>query len=242
MNLDRTKGSGFSRVYGVSTKGDFLEHPDCVEIVVATLLLYLSYDPIWASELNATQLHSIGLLDPEGIKVKKEVHPVSKAHTGRWRLIFLGSTRLEILDRILHIPQNTLEVALFQSGLTHDPALPTFGSCVGMGHDDDRGELLISALKRIGMEKGGQCQDASGFDLLTSAATLYCDGYRRGYLAMEGGAPMSVSSALMLRAVTMGRHIFHIGTDLHAPGHLGVMGSGLFSTACSNSFNYYTYY
>ena len=102
---------------------------DKVEIPMATMLLYMTYDPEWVSTLNALQLYRIGLLDPEGLKVKKEVHPRSKSDKKRWRLIFLGSARLEILHRILHGPQNALEMAMYQSGYTHHPSCETFGSC-----------------------------------------------------------------------------------------------------------------
>ena len=105
-----------------------------------------------------------------------------------------------------------------------------------MGHDDESGKLLMNAMVRLGLRNGGQCQDASSFDMLLSASSLYCDGWRRAYLALEGGAPAAFAEAQLVISVVMSRHIFHIGQDLHATGQLGSLGSGLFSTASSNSW------
>ena len=104
-----------------------------------------------------------------------------------------------------------------------------------MGHDDESGALLLAAMKRLGLESGGQCQDASSFDMLLSAGSLYCDGWRRAYLATGGGALSPHADAQMVTAVVMSRHLFHIGKQVHASGQLGSHGSGLFSTASSNS-------
>ena len=234
--LDRSKGPGWSQIYGCSTKGEFLELPDKAEICVASLLLYLVYDPTWLSTLNSLQLYRLGLMDPEGLKVKKEVHLRSKADMKRWRLIFLGSARLEVIHRILHGPQNVLEMTLYQSGFTHHSSCSAFGSCVGMGHDDANTELLVAAMRRIGLQNGGQCQDASSFDMLLSASTLYCDGWRRALLALQGGALSPYADAQLVASIVMSRHIFHIGMDLYATGQLGTLGSGLFSTAATNSY------
>jgi len=234
--LDASKGPGWSQQYGCMTKGEFVELPNKAEICVATLLLYLVYDPTWLSTLNSVQLFRLGLLDPEGLKVKKEVHGRAKADKQRWRLIFLGSARLEVIHRLLHGPQNAIEKALYEEGHTHHPSTPTFGSCVGMGHDDDNIAKTIAAMKRLNLQEGGQCQDASSFDMLLAASTLYCDGWRRALLSLQGGALSPFADAQMVIAVVMSRHIFHIGMELYANAQLGTLGSGLFSTTASNSF------
>ena len=125
---------------------------------------------------------------------------------------------------------------MYQGGYTHHKDCPTFGSCVGMGHDDESGLLLMRSMVRLGLREGGQCQDASSFDMLLSASSLYRDGWRRAYLALEGGAPTVFAEGQLIISVVMSRHIFHIGNKVHATGQLGSLGSGLFSTASSNSW------
>ena len=134
--LDKTKGSAWSAAYGPQTKEEFVVMPGSVAIVMTTLCLHVLYDASWLVHFNAMTLHRLGLLDPEGVRIKSEVHDVKKADIARWRLLWLGSVRSELVDRVLHTAQNQLELALYQDGHTHSAEFPTFGSCVGMGHHD----------------------------------------------------------------------------------------------------------
>ena len=97
-----------SSVYGCQTKEEFMEMEESLAIVVTTLCLHVLYDPVWLGLLNAVELHQLGLLDPDGMRIKREIHAVKKADKGRWRLIWLGSVRSEIVDCVLHTAHNQL--------------------------------------------------------------------------------------------------------------------------------------
>ena len=187
------------------------------------------------SSLNAMDLHRAGVLDPEGLKIKSEIHSFKKADIGRWCLIWLGSVRLEVVDRLLHGLQNTVELSLYQANQTHTPDHPYFGSAVGMGHHDEGLDVTAQAMRRLGLSKG-TCMDCSQWDLNQSTATIYADGLRRAYLAHTSSAPDSFCRAQLVRSVAMSRHLVQIGEEVHLACPLGIVVSGLFFTAASNSW------
>ena len=205
--------------------------------LVTLTVLTLVYDPTWLSDLNAVQLHELGILDPEGMRIKKEIHLNKKVDNKRWRLIWLGPVRTEIVDRIRHGAQNELNVAMFQAGHTHTKDFPTFGACVGMGHHDEGLAHMIEAFRRSGItDEKGVCLDASSFDVTVSLAMMMADGWRRCYLAYEGGAPIPFCRAQLVRAVTMSRHLIQTGKLVYRVFYVGIEASGLYSTADTNSF------
>lgn len=234
--VDDGKSAAWSTCYGTQTKGDFCRSADCIPVTVVTLALKMVTDPATLLQWSPHQRFQAGLMDPEDTFVKKEIHPWKKAMNGRWRIIWNGSVRMELLDRILHSEQNSVELVMYQTGQTHTPDYPTFGSAAGMGHHDEGIQTLIDAFKRLGIYPEGTCLDASGWDITLSLAMILCDGWRRAYLALSGGAPMAFARALMNRAITMASHLVKIGVDVFEVCMLGIIGSGLFSTAASNSF------
>ena len=88
--------------------------------------------------------------------------------------------------RLLHDSQNKVEVAAFQSVLTHSPECPAFGSCPGMGHHDEGVVGLCQAMKhlerrsyRVGHVETCQA-DASGWDFTVPRRLWLSEG--SGYL------------------------------------------------------------
>ena len=67
-------------------------------------------------------------------------------------------------------------------------------------------------------------------------ARIYADGWRRSYLAHLGGAPDAFCRAQMVRSITMSRHLVQIAEEVLLIVALGIVGSGLFSTANTNSW------
>ena len=234
--LDGSKGASWSQVYGCQSKADFVAMPDAVGVVMTSLVMHYIYDPVWLSGLDAIHLNQLGLLDPEGVKIMSEIHPVKKSDIGRWRLIWLVSVRTEMIDRLLHSTQNNVELSMYQADYSHSPAFPTFGAAVGMGHHDDGLAQTARAMKRLGLDKGGTCLDCSQWDMNQTPATMYADGWRRASLAWEGGANEAFCRAQLVRAVVMSRHLIVIGQDVCLVTALGIVGSGLLSTAAINSF------
>lgn len=106
-------------------------------------------DHTWLDSLDPTQLLRCGVLEPEEVFVKPEMHGAKKVRTKRWRAIWHCSAQAELTVRLLHDSQNKVEIAAYQQAMTHSAEFPTFGSCAGMGHHDEGNQETIAALRRL---------------------------------------------------------------------------------------------
>jgi len=248
--MDPVKDSGWSALMDVKTKGAWTTSRRCLESGLYTICLLLKSDHDFVVSMSPKDLFLSGYILPEEDSVKPEIHKLSKlpvkvldeiVEEGRWRLIWRTSAKAEFVTRFFHDMQNKTEITLFQAGYTHSEKFPYFGSSPGMGHDDEGIARTVSSIKRlfegrIHTNNNGVGLDAKGWDFGVSRELWGCDGWRRGYLAAETGAPMCFVTGCLNLAMALSAHVVRIGTILYAIDIFGIMGSGSSSTSASNSF------
>lgn len=119
--LEAEKSTAASRVLGVDKKGMFsMSRENQVRSLAVVAFLSVA-DHTWLDSLSPKQLLVCGILEPEEIFVKPEMHPHNKVKTRRWRAIWHCSAQAELTVRLLHDAQNKVEIAAFQDGRTHTP-------------------------------------------------------------------------------------------------------------------------
>lgn len=148
-SLEAEKSIAASRILGVDKKGMFSMSKENQLRSLAVVAFLSVADHTWLDSMDPRQLLVCGVLEPEEVFIKPEMHPQKKVATSRWRAIWHCSAQAELTVRLLHDAQNKTEIAAFQCGKTHSPDFPTFGSCPGMGHHDEGLAEIIAALKRL---------------------------------------------------------------------------------------------
>lgn len=163
-DINASKGTAHSRLSGHMTKGDFMRDPETILACILTIFLTVALDHTIAAGASPLALFEYGILCPEEIFGKNEIHLNKKVDADRLRIIWNAAARFEIVMRFFHHLQNKIEIALFQEGCTHTPAYPTFGQCVGMGHDENGIQRTCEANQRM---TSFQAEEAEGFDILS---------------------------------------------------------------------------
>lgn len=234
--LDGSKGTGWSaRAFGCQTNGEWRADPSSIRAGLLTVILTLltNHDVIAASTPGS--LFKAGLVIPEELAVKDEVHLRKKAEAERWRLIFMTATRGTFRDRFFHDVQNKTEIQAYQANLGLTDMFPHFGACAGMGHDDDSIAQTCANIRRL--LAGGRkavALDAKGWDMSVTRTLWLVDGIRRATLAIAHGMPWVFAYGCLNAALCLSAHVVRCGVDVLEIMIFGIMGSGISSTTSSN--------
>lgn len=241
--MEASKSSGWSRLNGSRTNGEWVSNPHCVRGGLLTVALAMLTDHKTLSTWSAEQLYRAGLVVPEEASIKDETHMRKKIETKRWRLIWMTSARAQFVARFFHDCQNKTELDLYRGGFTHSAEFPYFGSCGGMGHDDDGIKGTCEAFTRLSeapnsgdTTNGLTSLDAKGWDFSVSRTLLMADAWRRAHLAEVSGAPAAFCLGVLNMGLTLSAHILRSGMAMFAITVFGIVGSGMISTTASNSF------
>lgn len=162
-DINSAKGTAYSRLSGHMTKGEYLRDPHQVLGCLLTVFLTVALDHDIALGASPTALFRFGILCPEEVFGKDEVHLNKKVDGDRLRVIWNAATRFEVVMRFFHHIQNKMEIGLYQEDFTHSPEYPTFGQCVGMGHDDESITRQCDATKRL---MSFQAENAHGYNIM----------------------------------------------------------------------------
>ena len=127
--LEAKKSAAASRILGVDKKGPFALSRDNQLRSLAVVAFLAVAEHNWMDALNPIDLLMCGVLEPEEVFVKPEMHAAKKVKTKRWRAIWHCSAQAELTTRLLHDCQNKAEITAYQCGMTHSEDWPTFGSC-----------------------------------------------------------------------------------------------------------------
>ena len=166
--LEAEKSTAASRILGVDKKGMFSMSKEIQMRSLAVVAFLAVADHTWLDSMGPQKLLRCGVLEPEEVFVKPEMHAAKKVRTKRWRAIWHCSAQAELTVRLLHDSQNKVEIAAYQQGKTHSAEFPTFGSCPGMGHHDEGIQGMIAALRRLKeMDQPIGTADASGCTSVT---------------------------------------------------------------------------
>lgn len=242
------KGTAWNKSSGETTKGDWISNRD--NLITVMYRLFIMVATQHELLLTATPLSQFqaGLLFPDDLFSKSEIHALKKYDSGKLRVIWNACVSNDVLIRMFHHMQNKLEIHTYQNGLTHSEFYPTFGSACGCGHDDNGLQDMCRAMKNmlsfdeehqvpsVSRDHNGVPSDASGWDISVTNALWMADGWRRAELAREGCAPRSFCYGLMNLAFTLASHIIVIGGYMYEVQFFGIMPSGIPSTTASNSF------
>jgi len=241
QNMDAQTSAAWSKITGHADKGDWYSDRRSIMALYLQIVLYIVTDHYTLKEWTPLQKFDAGMLTPEESFIKREVHKRKKSDTNRWRLIWHCSAAADALCRFFHHVQNKLEITMYQNGLTHTKAFPTFCSCSGMGHDDASIADTCEAMDRmLGGTKvrthNGVALDAKSWDIAVSAALLMADAWRRHSLALAGGWPENYAYGILNLGLVISSHLIVIGCDIFEVDLLGIVPSGYPSTTSSNCF------
>lgn len=241
--IDPTRGAAWSRAYSTQArkllyKGDFVSSRGCYNRLIARVLLNLVTDIDYVSDCTPECLFEMGLVVPEEIFGKFEIHKNPKLDAERYRQIWNSAVDADLTMRYFHHRQNKLELAMFQAGLTHSQHFPTFGSCCGMGHDDDSSEHMVKLFKAFlaGLGHNGVDADAKAWDFNVTRQLWATDGWRRGYIAVAGGFAECFADGCIMQSYVASAHMVVIGKEVYEVSKAGIMPSGIPSTSASNSW------
>lgn len=243
-SLNSEKTPAWDKQKSAATKLAWTADDDNLAYILLRIVLTVATDFSTAVDARPLALMHAGLLSPEQLFTKDEIHYENKVDSERARIIWNTSVSDEIVMRFFHDVQNKLEIDLFQDGQTHAPHFPTFGSCCGMGHHDEGHEQTVNAIRKmLGSDEqsrakyqNGTSLDASGWDMSVSFFLWMLDARRRASAACAGGAPYAYVCGVMMLGVIVSSHIIQVGSELHEVLVRGIMGSGRSSTSSSNSF------
>jgi len=243
-SLNSEKTPAWDKQKNAATKIAWTADDDNLAYILLRIVLTVATDFETAINARPVSLMYAGLLSPEQLFTKDEIHSEKKVDTDRARIIWNTALSDEIVMRFFHDVQNKLEIDLFQDGQTHSLNFPTFGSCCGMGHHDEGHVQTVNAIQNmLGSDAASKAQyqngtslDASGWDMSVSFFLWMLDARRRASAAMAGGAPYAYVSGMMMLGVLASSHIIQVGSELHEVLLRGIMGSGRSSTSSSNSF------
>jgi hypothetical protein len=242
------KGTAWNKCSGEPTKGAWIANRDNVITVLYRFFLITATNHELLQTATPLSQFQAGLVFPDDLFSKNEIHKLKKYKSGKLRVIWNCSVSNDVLIRLFHHVQNKLEIQLYQNGLTHSEYFPTFGSACGCGHDDNGIADMCKAMKNMLALReddgspsdyrlnNGVSTDANGWDMSVSKALWGADGWRRAELAREGGAPRSFSYGLINLSITLASHIIVIGGYLYEVQRFGIMPSGIPSTTASNCF------
>lgn len=242
-SMDPSTGAAWSKADGASNKGDWISDRRNLVATYMRVALLICYDHDTIKKWSPLDLFEAGILIPEEVFTKPEVHKRKKSDAGRWRVIWFASAAADALIRAFHHDQNKVEVALYQDGQTHSKPFPTFGSCSGMGHHDEGLSDMCTAMDNMlvangerAREHNGVSQDAKSWDILVTRALWMTDAWRRHALALEGGAPEGFAYALLNLGLVLSAHLIVVDGEVFEVAFFGIMASGIPSTSASNSF------
>lgn len=244
------KGTAWNKASGEVTKGQWIADRDNIITVLYRMFLIIATKHELLLTATPLSQFQAGLVFPDDLFSKNEIHKLKKYKSGKLRVIWNCSVSNDVLIRLFHHAQNKLEIHLYQNGLTHSEFFPYFGSACGCGHDDNGISDMCKAMKNMLAERSnglrdpvtgdrvnnGVPTDASGWDMSVTSALWMTDGWRRAELAREGGAPRSFSYGLMNLAFTLASHVIVIGGLIYEVSRFGIMPSGIPSTTASNCF------
>lgn len=243
------KGPAWGKITGERTKGEWLADGNNVLSVIYRIMLLTATNHSLLVQCSPLDLFSAGLLVPEELFGKNEIHLNKKVDSDRLRVIWNAGIAGELVMRFLHNPQNKLEIQLYQLDETHCDAFPYFGSCVGMGHHDEGNEAMKRAMKRMlsgddereppplwERKHNGVSTDPTGWDISVTRALWMTDAYRRADAARSGHFPFGWCYALMNLGLVASAHVIVVGKEMFELRWFGVMPSGIPSTSSSNSF------
>lgn len=230
----------FSCRHGEANKGDWLANKDNILGVIFRVMLLVATDHALLARTSPRDMFLSGLLVPEELFGKNEIHLNKKVDSHRLRCIWNSAVSAELVMRFFHHTQNKLEIDLYQAAQTHSDAFPFFGACSGMGHHDEGNKDLCANIRNLlggeRREHNGASMDAKSWDLTVSRALWMCDAWRRADAARYGFAPYGWCYGLMNLGLVASAHIIVIGMEVHEVTWFGIMPSGIPSTSASNSF------
>jgi hypothetical protein len=239
------KGTAWNRVTGEATKGEWISNRltgqnNLLSVIYRILILAATNHDVLLST-TPRGLFEAGLVVPEELFAKDEIHLNKKVDTDRLRVIWNTGVSAELVMRFFHDAQNKLEIELYQNGFTHSEAFPNFGSCSGMGHHDDGIAELCNAMDNLLKDEHGNrvhngvSTDASGWDISVTRALWMTDAHRRAHGACSGHFPYGWCYAILNLGVVSSAHVIVIGKEMFEVRWYGMMPSGCASTTASNS-------
>lgn len=243
-SLNSEKTPAWDKQKNAATKIAWTADDDNLAYILLRIVLTVATDFSTAVDARPLALMHAGLLSPEQLFTKDEIHYENKVDSERARIIWNTSVSDEVVMRFFHDVQNKLEIDLFQDGQTHSPHFPTFGSCCGMGHHDEGHVQTVNAIRKmlgsdeqsLAQYQNGTSLDASGWDMSVSFFLWMLDARRRASAACAGGARYAYVCGVMMLGVLASSHIIQVGSEVHEVLVRGIMGSGRSSTSSSNSF------
>ena len=226
MAPEAEKSAAASRILGVEKKGQFALSRDNQLRSLAVVACLAVAEHCWMDALDPIDLLKCGVLEPEEVFIKPDMHAAKKVKTKRRRAIWHCSAQAELTTRLLHDGQNKAEISAFQSGMTHSKDYPTFGSCPGMGHHDDGIVGIVEALKRLHSKSLPlSTADASGWDTSVTRSLWLLEGYRRGVLGEQGGLSRAYGKAQLNLSIVLSAHMLSIDGYLYQVHRFGIMSS-----------------
>lgn len=241
-----SKSTAFGQQSGHQTKGEFMEDPAMLMSTVYGIFLTVATFHEVIETSTPKSLFEAGLLFPEEIFGKDEIHMNKKVDSDTLRCIWNTAVQMEIRTRFFHDRQNKTEIIAYGEDMTHSHNFPTFGSASGMGHCDKGGEATRGAMRRLmafmmftdfdAIENYGVGVDASRWDITVTRTLMMADAWRRAELARQGGAPYGFCCGIQNMGLLLSAHIVVIGQTLIEPRWFGMLGSGSPSTTGTNGF------
>lgn len=155
----------------------------------------------------------------------------------------MTSARGQFIARFFHDIQNKVEIDMYKGGFTHSEEFPYFGSCSGMGHDDQSIEETSDAITRLAhvdsatpATGGVTSLDAKGWDISVSRTLFMCDAWRRAHCLEAAGAPSAFVQGAFNLGLALSVHVLRSGMSMFSIDVYGIVGSGMISTTASNCF------
>jgi hypothetical protein len=239
------KGSAWNKCTGESTKGEWIANRETGQSnllsVIYRILLVAATEHDLVLRTSPKGLFEAGLLVPEELFAKDEIHLNKKVDSDRLRIIWNAAVSAELVLRFFHDTQNKLEIELYQAGYTHSKEFPNFGSCSGMGHHDEGIKETCQAMRNLlngedgSRPHNGVSTDASGWDISVTRALWMADAHRRAYAACEGHFPFGWCYGLLNLGAILSAHVIVIGREMFEVRWFGMLSSGCSSTTSSNT-------
>jgi len=234
-SFDGTKSAGWSGMFRPGAKCVW-QTPDGKQIASylarCRTLLRLAWGHETMNHMTPAELVRHGLSDPRVLFIKGEPHGAKKIASKRWRLIWAASLVDSLCTCLTSKLQDKKDIEQYQ---TSDETGKETMACIGIGHDDDGIQRFGKILQHIGSAGTIVDEDAQGWDISVSRASLYLDARRRCELYV-GPNRETFERMQWCEAVCNTAHVVAFGTSLVQIEKAGITGSGVSTTSAQNSF------